>query len=65
MVFSDYMNNLRNERLEMIELLAKKTQTSKNTVYRWISGEITPPKIKRSIISEVLKLPVSDLFPEK
>lgn len=65
MVFSDYMNDLKNERLEMIDLIAKKTQTSKNTVYRWISGEITPPKIKKSIISEILKIPMSDLFPEK
>lgn len=63
MVFSDYMKGLRNERQEVIDLLAEKTKTSKNTVYRWISGEITPPALKKSIIAEVLNFPVEELFP--
>lgn len=34
------------------------------TVYRWISGEVIPEKLKREKIAEVTGLSVEELFPE-
>jgi transcriptional regulator with XRE-family HTH domain len=33
------------------------------TVYRWLSGEIIPEKLKREKLSEITGLPVEQLFP--
>lgn len=65
MVFSDYINQLPNQRSNMIDLIASKTKTSRATVLRWIKGEIDPPPIKKEIIAEIIKIPVAELFPSE
>lgn len=64
MVFSEYIKSLPNQRQDMIEQLARETQTSKSVVYRWMSGQITPPPVKQTIISNILGIPVEELFPK-
>lgn len=34
-----------------------------STVMRWVSGEIIPEKLKREKVSEIIGLPVEDLWP--
>ena len=65
MVLSDYINQLPNLRSDMIDSIAAKTKTSRGTVLRWIKGEVMPPPIKQDIISDILKIPVSELFPKE
>lgn len=65
MVFSDYINQLPNLRSDMIDSIAAKTKTSRGTVLRWIKGEVMPPPIKQDIISDILKIPVAELFPSE
>lgn len=64
MVFSEYMRNLRNEQQETIKELAKITMSSNMSVYRWINGMSTPPPLKQKVISEYLKRPIEELFPD-
>lgn len=64
MVFSEYIKSLPNQRQDMIEQLARETQTSKSVVYRWMSGQITPPPVKQTIISNILGIPTEELFPK-
>lgn len=65
MVFRDYMDSLPNVRLETINKLAELTYSSKMTVYRWLSGDIEPPMIKKKAIAEYLGRSIEELFPEK
>ena len=57
MVFTD-IKSQPNERARLVKLLMEKTQTSESVVYRWLSGQITPPPIKQKIIAEVLNRPI-------
>lgn len=63
MVFTDIKFH-PNERTQLVKLLMEKTQTSESVVYRWLSGQITPPPLKQKIISEVLGCPIEELFPK-
>ena len=63
MVFIDYMKSLPNQQQDTVKKLAELTFTSPSTVYRWISGEIVPPMIKKKIIAEYLGKSVEELFP--
>jgi hypothetical protein len=63
MVFTD-IKSQPNERARLVKLLMEKTQTSESVVYRWLSGQITPPPIKKKIIAEVLNRPIEELFPK-
>ena len=63
MVFTD-IKSQPNERTQRVKLLMEKTQTSESVVYRWLSGQITPPPLKKKIISEVLGRPIEELFPK-
>jgi hypothetical protein len=63
MVFTD-IKSQPNERARLVKLLMAKTQTSESVVYRWLSGQITPPPIKQKIIAEVLNRPIEELFPK-
>ncbi len=63
MVFTDYMNTLPNEKQETIKRISEVTMTSVSSVYRWISGEIDPPAIKKNAIAALLKMDVNELFP--
>lgn len=63
MVFAN-IRNQATERARIVKLLMEKTQTSESVVYRWLSGQITPPPIKQRIIAEVLGRPIEELFPK-
>lgn len=65
MVFTDYMKSLPNQQQDTIKKLAQLTFTSPSVVYRWISGEIVPPMLKKRIIAEYLGKSVEELFPDK
>lgn len=63
MVFKDYIDSLPNVRLETINKIAEVTCSCKVTVYRWLSGDIEPPMIKKKTIAEYLGMSVEELFP--
>lgn len=63
MVFSDYMNLLKNERQETIAEIAKLTCSTPASVYRWVNGSVVPPILKQRIIADYLKRPIEDLWP--
>lgn len=48
MVFTD-IKSQPNERTQLVKLLMEKTQTSESVVYRWLSGQITPPPLKQKL----------------
>lgn len=64
MVFIDYMNSLRDVRSEEVKKIAELTSTTRSTVYRWISGEINPPSLKKKIIADFYGKPINELFPD-
>lgn len=43
--------------------LAEACGVSEMTVFRWLSGDIIPEKLKREKISELSGLPIDELFP--
>lgn len=63
MVFKDYVDSLPNVRLETINKIAELTYSSKVTVYRWLSGDIEPPMVKKKVIAEYIGMSVEELFP--
>lgn len=65
MTLKDYFDQIEARKKNLIKRISDETMTSTSTVYRWISGEIVPPPIKQRIISEIIGLPESELFPEK
>lgn len=65
MVFRDYMNSLPNLKLEEIKKNAEITCSSTVTVYRWISGEVDPPMIKKKAIADYLGKTIEELFPKQ
>lgn len=65
MVFKDYMNSLPNQKLVEIKKIAELTSSTTATVYRWISGAVEPPMIKKRIIAEYLNQSIEELFPTK
>jgi len=44
--------------------LADITLTDNSTVYRWMTGKITPPPLKQAVIAKYFNRPVEELFPE-
>lgn len=64
MTFNEYMNTLPNLKKETIEKLSKACCVTTTTVYRWISGEITPDALKRKTIAECLSINEDELFPK-
>lgn len=63
MVFKDYIDSLPDVRKEAINKIAELTCSSKMSVYRWLSGDIEPPLLKKKIIAEYIGKTVEELFP--
>lgn len=63
MVFTDYMKSLPNQQQETIKKLAEATCSTTTSVYRWISGEVDPPLLKKKVIAEHLGKTIEELFP--
>ena len=58
------MNSLPNVKVDEIKKITELTCSTPSTVYRWISGALNPPMVKKKIIAEYLGRPVEELFPE-
>lgn len=65
MTFTDYVNNFRDERAELVKRIMNITLSSASAVSRWVNGESVPSKIRREIISRELGIPEEELFPKK
>jgi Helix-turn-helix. len=44
-------------------MIAEACGVTELTVYRWLSGEIIPEKLKKEKIAELTGIPVEQLFP--
>ena len=64
MRFKEYIDSLPNQRYEEIVKLSKLCRVTESTVYRWLRGDFTPDPLKRMVISEYLKIPENELFPD-
>jgi len=64
MVFSEYLNSLSNEKMDMVKKIAEKTCTSTSAVYRWMNGSMTPGPLKQKVIADILGIPEDELFPK-
>lgn len=62
----DYYDSLTVEdsRVLLRNKLAEECGVTIMTVYRWINGEVIPDKLKREKISEIVGIPIDELFPE-
>lgn len=49
---------------KMVDDLSRLTMTHRVSVYRWLSGQVTPPPIKQEIIAKYLNKKVEELFPQ-
>lgn len=63
--FRQYADGLINEKQKFIDDLADLTLSTKQTVYRWMSGESVPPRNKREIIANYLGKTTAELWPTK
>ena len=63
MAFKDYIDSLPDVRKETINKIAELTCSSKMSVYRWMSGDIEPPLLKKKVIAEYIGKTVEELFP--
>lgn len=63
MTFADYGKSLKNERSDFVRELAKLTVSTEQTVYRWLSGEFVPSKIKQETIAKFMKTTTEELWP--
>jgi hypothetical protein len=50
---------------ELRDRLSRECLVSEKTVYSWLSGKATPHKGKQAIISEIIGIPIEQLFPTK
>lgn len=67
MVLKDYYKELGKKstpQKEFREMVASTCGVSVMTVFRWLSGEVVPDKLKREKVAEVTGLPVEELFPD-
>lgn len=63
--FTGYAESLTNERIEFVKQLAALTTSTEVTVYRWMSGESVPTKMKREAIAKFLGKTTAELWPSK
>lgn len=63
------MNSLSSDPISekriMIKKIAEATMKSDLTVYAWIRGDQEPDALTKKAISDVLNMPVDELFPTK
>ena len=63
-VFLDYVPGY-GDRHKLVKQLSIATMTAECTVYRWLSGDSLPPKLKRQVIADVMGVPIEKLFPDE
>lgn len=64
--FFSHYNSLRTrtDQKELRFRIIKECKIKKNTFYQWLSRGDVPDEKNRLIISEIIGLPVGELFPE-
>lgn len=65
MNLKEFYSDLQNQptpQKEFRDKIASACGVTEMTVYRWLSGEIIPEKLKREKIAELTGLPVDELF---
>ena len=68
MALKEYYQNLGKQstpQQAFRNMLARECDVTEMTVYRWLSGEVTPHKLKQEKIAELTGFKVEDLFPKK
>lgn len=66
MAFKEYYETLRKQPVPCDDLrkrIAEGCGVSEKTIYRWLTGEVIPDKLKREKIAEIIGQPVDVLFP--
>lgn len=67
MDFKEFYNELQSTQptpqKEFRNKIAFECDVTEMTVYRWLSGEIVPDKLKREKVAEITGLSVDELFP--
>lgn len=67
MALKDYYDGLADRTIppkkEFREKIASACGVTEMTVFRWLSGEVIPDKLKREKIAEIARIPVEILFP--
>lgn len=66
MDLKEFYNDLQSQptpQKEFRDKIASACGVTEMTVYRWLSGEIIPEKLKREKVAEITSIPVDDLFP--
>jgi transcriptional regulator with XRE-family HTH domain len=66
MNLNEYYKQLQDQpspQREFRQKIAKECGVSEMTVFRWLSGEVVPEKLKREKVAEITGLTVEELFP--
>ncbi len=63
MVLSEYVTLQESPRKNVKREIADACKVSYVTAWRWCKGEVVPPPLARSVISELLQMPEQELFP--
>lgn len=66
MVLKEYYDKLAEKstpKKEFRDKIATACGVTEMTVFRWLSGEVVPDKLKREKIAEITGTPVEELFP--
>lgn len=64
MKFTEIYKTIPDAKAEFVSRICEITMTSRSSVYRWLSGEVVPPQIKRALISRELGIAEDLLFPD-
>lgn len=66
MNLSEYYQSLKyrkiSPRRKFVQRVARECDVVEVTVYRWISGDFYPDKLKRERVSQITQIPVDELF---
>lgn len=67
MALKDYYESLspNSPRKEIRDRILKECGITEMTLYRWISGDVIPEKLKQEKVAEITGVPVDDLFTKK
>lgn len=63
MTFRDYGESLKNEKTDFVKEISELVMANEQTVYRWLTGEFMPSKIRREAIAKHLNTTPEELWP--
>lgn len=67
MALKEYYESLPidSPRIEIRDRIVNECGITKPTLYRWISGDVIPDKLKQEKVASIMGVPVDVLFPNK